>query len=704
MALDEIVNDITPPITPDTSLITASNPVDQPYEALSDETRFDDFLQADSSEQLSGESSGLLSTSFETEIPYTYYGFLCLRGSYKLDCDQRDFLEKSGCFQVPTPAILDMILPQYFNHVQPYLPLIDECSFWEAYSLKVDRGKNSGPICLFVFNAMMAACSPYLTLDIIKKAGWRDNRTTRNMFYRRAQLLFNFDIVDDPLSIAMGSVLLAEQCSSSNNHAGCHWLDIALHHARLIGAHKCDGELELRTGDALCKKRLWWCILIRDMVLSIGLRIQAKINRIHFKLSSPAMKDLQDYTRVLSSRTFSSQIKHALSQIFGLQCRLAIITSEISTFVYGPTAEIQAEELSMTEFQQIISDLNRCKADLDCWMNDAGPVITFQSAENQSPAVLTAFKHVVFIQHYMIRLALCQREMFVLKMKRYYLGSCNYVQELVGINETLERSINSICSGIHGLAAGTNKHLPIGILCFSALPLILGSLDTKLPQTELQIAASRRREKYLHEALEMLLIRYDITDDITQYIRKIKSFVHNKDGIGFAQAEYRSRSHSVSSLEAKALIKWRSTNTVTTWCEVFLFDPQVYLRLSKLLDYTLSHQRFPHDDEISALFSRLRIAVPGQAEISDAEPWLGLEETPLRDGSNDEPYPFHRRIFLPTLETRYGYSDEASGSEVDMIGRRLSSDCDDTSYWYDDMVEALWDTLGIPGSFSAFVD
>ncbi len=29
MALDEIVNDITPPITPDTSLITASNPVDQ---------------------------------------------------------------------------------------------------------------------------------------------------------------------------------------------------------------------------------------------------------------------------------------------------------------------------------------------------------------------------------------------------------------------------------------------------------------------------------------------------------------------------------------------------------------------------------------------------------------------------------------------------------------------------------------------------
>jgi Fungal specific transcription factor domain len=212
-------------------------------------------------------------------------------------------------------------------------------------------------------------------------------------------LLFNFDTVDDPLSIAKGSVLLAEQCSSSNNHAGCHWLDIALHHARLIGAHNCDSELDLRVLDALCKKRLWWCILIRDMVLSIGLRIPAKINRIHFNLSSPTMDDLKDYTRVLSSQSFSAQIKYALSQIFGLQCRLAIISSEISTLAYGLTAEIQAEELSMTEFQQIISDLNRCKADLDCWMNDASPVIAFQPAENQSPSVLTTFKHVVFIQH-----------------------------------------------------------------------------------------------------------------------------------------------------------------------------------------------------------------------------------------------------------------------------------------------------------------
>ena len=121
----------------------------------------------DPSNQAGANSSGLLSTSFETEVSYTYYGFLCLRGSHKLDFDQRDFLEKKGCFQVPEPFILDMILRQYFTHVQPYLPLIDESSFWEAYSLKVDQGNISGAVCLFVFNAMMAACSPVSLRSLI---------------------------------------------------------------------------------------------------------------------------------------------------------------------------------------------------------------------------------------------------------------------------------------------------------------------------------------------------------------------------------------------------------------------------------------------------------------------------------------------------------------------------------------------------------
>jgi hypothetical protein len=192
----------------------------------------------------------------------------------------------------------------------------------------------------------------------------------------------------------------------------------------------------------------------------------------------------------------------------------------------------------------------------------------------------------------------------------------------------------------------------------------------------------------------MLLTRYDITDDITQYIRKIKSFVHNKDGVGLIQAQHMSRLHSIS---------------VTTWCEVFLCDPQVYLRLSKLLDYTLSHGHFPRDDVISALFSRLHIAVQAPTEVINTKPGLSLEGRLSSDGSDGvESYSVHQTTllptsFLPTLEKSHGCTNETSGDHIVLIGRELSLNFDGANYWSDDVVETLWNTLGIPGSFSAFV-
>lgn len=174
MHSDETGTEITSNVVPDISLSAVVNPMDHCMYIMSGvyrhisklivviacETIPDQLFHVDPSNQPGANSSGLLSTSFETEVSYTYYGFLCLRGGQKLDFDQRDFLQKKGCFQVPAPLILDMILQQYFTHVQPYLPLIDESSFWEAYSLEADQGNISGAICLFVFNAMMAACSP----------------------------------------------------------------------------------------------------------------------------------------------------------------------------------------------------------------------------------------------------------------------------------------------------------------------------------------------------------------------------------------------------------------------------------------------------------------------------------------------------------------------------------------------------------------
>lgn len=69
-----------------------------------------------------------------------------------------EFLRAQGSFQIPVAPAMDNFMHQYFFHVHPHLPIIDESAFWDAFD-----GKNRGceldfPISIFTFQAMLFAC------------------------------------------------------------------------------------------------------------------------------------------------------------------------------------------------------------------------------------------------------------------------------------------------------------------------------------------------------------------------------------------------------------------------------------------------------------------------------------------------------------------------------------------------------------------
>lgn len=68
--------------------------------------------------------------------------------------DDVSFLRQQGCLNVPPRPILDEIIREYFLHVHPMLPLMDECVFWEQY------GQETNKLSLFLIQAMLfASCS-----------------------------------------------------------------------------------------------------------------------------------------------------------------------------------------------------------------------------------------------------------------------------------------------------------------------------------------------------------------------------------------------------------------------------------------------------------------------------------------------------------------------------------------------------------------
>ena len=72
----------------------------------------------------------------------------------QLSPEDISFLESQGCFRVPNKPLLDEFVEEYFLHIHPCLPLIDEGAFWEIYQ-NPDNRPGFPRLSLFVFHAML---------------------------------------------------------------------------------------------------------------------------------------------------------------------------------------------------------------------------------------------------------------------------------------------------------------------------------------------------------------------------------------------------------------------------------------------------------------------------------------------------------------------------------------------------------------------
>jgi hypothetical protein len=93
---------------------------------------------------------------------YSHYLFLDAGSLQDLTLEDACFLEQVECLLVPVPSSLDELVKEYFLHVHPILPIINEGDFWEMYSgtttsLPAEERKRMS---LFVFQAMLfTSCS-----------------------------------------------------------------------------------------------------------------------------------------------------------------------------------------------------------------------------------------------------------------------------------------------------------------------------------------------------------------------------------------------------------------------------------------------------------------------------------------------------------------------------------------------------------------
>ncbi|KAL4964936.1 Zn(II)2Cys6 transcription factor [Aspergillus stella-maris] len=548
-------------------------------------------------------TNNLASTSsLSGHVGFATYHFLELRGLKTLDREDIAFLASKGCLSIPEKSVLDEFVRQYFLQVHPSSPVIDEAEFWRVY-----RNPGTGKkISLFVFQAILFAGSPYISTETIRKCGWTDKRNARNTLYKRVKALYDLHAEDRPHQQAQGCVMLTLHTSASEPQISSLWLTRAIQNAMIIGCQPGPTE----DIDASLKKRLWWSIILRDRSLCLGLRRRPQVTSFDMGMVAelPDEDDFDD--EIHNSPVYSPEIKRMMLKVLQEQCRLAVLLSEMITFVFASHG-IAAPSLTLEQFQEELAKISRTKTAMQRW-EACSPL--YQWTEGKAPEAVTLFTNFTYMYYQTARIDLAHYEAMLLENHLMFSGQ-NYITQIWGAGNTLRDAMGRLTSIMEYFGReGRAQNLPLSVLAYVAMPLVLTAIDLKLSPSAKEMERRRRRLDSLGEIVRHSGRVYDVTDFVTAGTNHILRLAYmtaqhlflrwDEDSQGQISGSERRGSSppQVAPTSANSMeVEPASPGRANTWHEAFLRFPRAYLLISTSVDYSLAVGRLPYDNALPEL-------------------------------------------------------------------------------------------------------
>ncbi|KAL4803987.1 hypothetical protein BDV18DRAFT_166207 [Aspergillus unguis] len=354
----------------------------------------------------------------------------------------------------------------YFLFVHPCLPLVDEGEF--MHSLEMSLGA-AGQIPLLLFQAMLFAASCFIPVDVSRRCGYDSLLSARNDFYTKAKILYESRVEQDALAISQAAVLLSHFTSDQEPYANSGWLHIAVRHAMLIQAHQyhCIGPATRRAE----LKRLWWCCLIRDRIIALGMRRPLQIPKVEPGVCRHLLSPGDVLGKTVGLLSYSPRVKHILSQTMRCLCHFVITVTDLVALLYPQ--QPRRAECDARSGHALLRRLDEARFTLHCWEME-----WMAHLEGDYTALhpnITLFCNLVGIYYQSARIALCNKVCSVSVLSKSPFVNVENVQDCqLEICSATER----IVSKIRQLKTlGLTGKLPISAAACTLLPEILLSIS-----------------------------------------------------------------------------------------------------------------------------------------------------------------------------------------------------------------------------------
>ncbi|KAM0208257.1 hypothetical protein ACHAQD_011677 [Fusarium lateritium] len=442
---------------------------------------------------------------------------------------------------------------------------------------------------LLVFQAILFAASSFVSPAVLKNAGYTNVKVARNIFYRRAKLLFDFGVESDPFTKAQAALLLTFQFSAVEPHAGSTWLAVGIQNAIVAQAHTPQAP-----GYSVARKkgnrRLWWSLFWRDRVLTLGLRKPLQITPSSFNvtldpITPDDLADEADYSAVYNLLT-----KHHLAEILNYQCKLAVILTETLSICYGPSAFDST--YSLDNFERTLSRIRSAKKSLSQWKEQADERLNTFLMGSEAHRSTTLISSVIYIYAYAAEIALGNHESTMIEQRQ---RGMSLLDEAVlrNIGKEISRATKETTKLVRLIVEeGLTQHLPISVIAYIAFPLMLSSLDERLSPQDSATDKSQLLTGYHAQAMHLCSQRFEGAVDISRMITQIVQ----STPIQLPLRTKQRRNPSSERAEAEVQLSKSGRSMSGYWDELFVTRHYMKLRLS--LDYALITGRPPTTEDL----------------------------------------------------------------------------------------------------------
>lgn len=163
------------------------------------------------------------------------------------------------------------------------------------------------------------------------------------------------------------------------------WLSTAIQYARADGAHLYYCLPGLTNRQIRDKKRLWWCCVLRDRVISVAVRRPLQITPDHFDFSQESVTELDFAGEVELSQVYDRETKILLARIFMVQCQFAVAVTPMIMVIYPLNGVVIPASPTRTQLSKLHNRIEESQTELGKWMEMANAQLISGADKTAAP-------------------------------------------------------------------------------------------------------------------------------------------------------------------------------------------------------------------------------------------------------------------------------------------------------------------------------